>query len=123
MQKEQRYCKPACRQKAYRQRHKPKVRVTSTNAAIPQVCPHCNESYWAKTARSEFCSPSCRVLAYRQRKETAVDVVMVISGINRERACDVIETVGMRRITSLLSSAGYSYDYTAKRWLNYSLAA
>jgi hypothetical protein len=65
-----RYCSPACRTRAWRQRNTPAV--TKTGDVTP--CPVCGNPIPARTGAGRpgrYCSPACRTRAWRQRTHTA----------------------------------------------------
>ncbi len=116
----QKYCTTACRQRAYRARHKPRRRAVKSAERVlyPTVCEHCRKAYWrADTGQARrYCSATCRTMASRARRNATIAAVSGWLGVSGDSAAETLEAYGARRVNALLVSAGFTYDTRARCW-------
>jgi hypothetical protein len=81
------------------------------------TCAGCRQGFFATEGKGQkHCSASCRTKAWRIRRQATIEALGVELGINQEKAADVLETGGMKKITSFLSARGYAYDEVEHLW-------
>ena len=117
---DQKYCRPCCRQAAYRKRKAAGVKPVKTQGArplIPVICHHCGGTFWAKIRRAQFCSTSCRTMHHKALKAAIPDAIHMVYGLPEDKALDVIETQPIGKIRQILQASGYSYSHTQRRWV------
>ena len=117
---DQKYCRPACRQAAYRKRLSKQSRVRKepeVKPLIPAICLHCGGSFWARRSRAMFCSTSCRSLHHRALKEAIPMALEAAYGIPKEKAADIVETQPLWQVRGLLRDRGFSYSHKARTWV------
>lgn len=118
---DQKYCRPACRQAAYRKRLAKQRRVGKAPEDKPlilAICLHCGGSFWAQRSRAMFCSTSCRSLHHRALKEAMPEALKAAYGIPKDKAADIIETQPIGHVRGLLQDRGYSYSHEERAWVN-----
>lgn len=114
---DQKYCSARCRQKAYRERLRPKAKSNGEPFLYPTICLYCHGTFWAKRERAVYCSTSCRTLSHRRLKEAMSDALEVAYGIPRMKAMDIVETQPVWKVRTLLHNLGFSYSHQVRAWV------
>jgi hypothetical protein len=104
------YCSARCRQAAFRARQQAPEQLT------PAACAHCGNGFWQTNSLRVYCSASCRTLASRVKRAAAADALAQLLGISGERAADVVDTQGLRKVAANLEACGWAYDRHARSW-------
>lgn len=110
------YCSAACRSKVWRRRH-PHKPTTKEPVLTAITCQHCGKGYLVDSPRRLYCSATCRTLAWKTRRAAAVQALSESVGMSAHKTGDVMETGGLKAVTTILHSLGMVYDAGARRWL------
>jgi hypothetical protein len=112
-----RFCCPAHRQAAYRQRQQKRRPAPPPPVIEACTCARCGTGYFADPAHpSVWCSPRCKHAAWRERRAAAAPVVATITRCSLGKAADVIDQLGLAAVTAQLEALGLHYDARALQW-------
>ena len=116
---DQKYCSPACRQKAYRQRQKAGKKPAQRRERLlhQQTCNHCTGSFLTSAHNAKFCSTSCRTLHHRAMKKAIAPALVNVIGLPEVAALDQIETQQTRRLRRILEQRGMVYQHQRREWI------
>lgn len=121
-----RYCSPACRKKAYRQRIAKGRKTASPPAANLDLitCEHCGGTNLITAGKgAKFCSPTCRQRSYKARRLATIEALMRDTNISQQTAHDALDRAGLKSMTAYLTKRGYVYHDPARQWIRLLAAA
>lgn len=104
------YCSARCRQAAFRARQQTPDRLETA------TCAHCGAGFWQTHAQRVYCSASCRTLACRAKRTATADALAQLLSIDTERAADVVDSQGLRKVAANLTACGWAYDRLTRSW-------
>lgn len=68
--------------------------------------------------RQQFCTVSCRSLYSKAARAALPAALGSFYGIPEGKALDMLESLGMKRVRTVLEAAGYVYIHSRRCWVN-----
>lgn len=129
------YCSPACKQKAYRQRHEPtpmdkaladsadekRLSTKRANKTL-EICRHCGIEFYRDGTQGNmaYCKPACKQAAYRARKadhgKQTADLIEIYKDRPLEETIDSLHTVYRVRHHHKWRFDGYTLDKQGREY-------
>jgi hypothetical protein len=113
-----RYIDMTHRNRAHRRKQRRGKKIEPRQQRLaPMTCAHCGKLYWGNPARGQrYCSGKCRNAAYRCKRSAAANALASLCPMPIEKALDVLDAGGLRWVSDMLRTLGFSYDLPSRQW-------